>query len=113
MITVRGSATGADGIVVMPAPSRCEPVRAESIRRVGRVEPARAEPMAVAESWLEPRVIVDPPLVDLGAATPAGPLPPLLADPLVVFASGAEAAPQADVATDPGGTAAGVPQTLQ
>ena len=38
MITDAGSGTGADGIVVIPAPRRCDWLRVEPIRRVGRVE---------------------------------------------------------------------------
>jgi hypothetical protein len=50
MITERGSGTGADGIDVMPAPSRCDVVRVVARRRVGRVEPARAEPIGELDS---------------------------------------------------------------
>jgi len=47
MIAERGSGTGIGGMDVMPAPRRCECVRAEPVRRVGPVLPARAEPIGV------------------------------------------------------------------
>jgi hypothetical protein len=49
-MTDRGSATGDAGTDVMPAPSRCDVVREELMRRVGRLPPARADPIAVLDS---------------------------------------------------------------
>jgi hypothetical protein len=74
MITERGSGTGAGGTDVMPAPRRCDVVRVEPSRRVGRVEPARAEPIGELDSRAALLVRVLPlrtlgPLVGAGAST--------------------------------------------
>jgi hypothetical protein len=50
MIAERGSGTGAGGTDVMPAPSCRARVRVEPSRLVGRVAPARAEPMGELDS---------------------------------------------------------------
>jgi len=77
MITERGSGTGAGGTDVMPAPRRCELVRVEPRRRVGRVAPARADPMGELDSRAALLVRVVPlrglgPLVALGALVAVG-----------------------------------------
>ena len=83
-MTERGSGTGADGIDVIPAPSRWDAVREDPMRRVGRVAPARAEPIAVLDSRAEPPVRPE------------------------------AAPPNAEVATEPVGRgAAGAPHTSQ
>jgi hypothetical protein len=87
MIASRGSCTGAGGTDVMPAPSRCEWVRVEPRRRVGRVAPARAEPMGELDSRDELLVRV---------------LPLRVVRPLGVASTGVSV-----------GAAAGLPQTLQ
>src|SRR5438093_13465570 len=53
MTTDCGSGTGADGTVVMPAP-RCW-IRAVALtsRRVGRLRPARAEPIGVLDNLVD------------------------------------------------------------
>jgi hypothetical protein len=70
MITSRGSGTGAGGTDVSPAPSRCEWVLVEPSRRVGRVAPARAEPIGELDSReaLLVRVLPVLPVCPLGAA---------------------------------------------
>jgi hypothetical protein len=53
MTTDAGSGTGADGTVVIPAPwcwMRAVPLTS---RRVGRLSPARAEPMGLLESFVD------------------------------------------------------------
>jgi hypothetical protein len=71
MITERGSGTGAGGTDVMPAPRRCELVRVEPRRRVGRLDPARAEPMGELESR-EALLVRVLPLRALGRLVAAG-----------------------------------------
>ncbi len=70
MTTDCGSGTGADGTVVMPAP-RCW-IRAVALtrRRVGRLRPARAEPMGELDSLVESAGCFVPPGVPLGVEAP-------------------------------------------
>src|SRR5689334_9944381 len=49
----RGSATGAAGTFVMPAPRCWTRFVAVTSRRVGRLRPARAEPIGVLASFIE------------------------------------------------------------
>src|SRR6478672_6881079 len=49
----RGSATGAAGTLVIPAPRCCTRLVAVTNRRVGRLRPARAEPIGVLDSFIE------------------------------------------------------------
>jgi hypothetical protein len=75
--TDRGSGTGADGTVVMPAPRCWIRLVAVTKRRVGRVRPARADPIGELDSLVENVGC----LVALGAEraeTAAEPAAPLL-----------------------------------
>src|SRR5262245_61894349 len=53
MTDERGSGTGADGTVVMPAPRCCVRALDATRRRVGRLVPARAEPIGVDDNFVE------------------------------------------------------------
>ena len=55
MTTDCGSGTGADGTVVIPAPRCWIRLSRSTRRRVGRLRPARAEPMGVLDSLVETR----------------------------------------------------------
>ena len=70
----RGSAIGAAGTLVIPAPRCCTRLLAVTRRRVGRLRPARAEPIGVLDSLVEmlgADAGADPDEDDDGARRPA------------------------------------------